>query len=322
MRAVVLTAALVVSCVVGLPGRQPQPMVFTFEGQVLDEQGAAVPGADVHITGPGLDARVTAGLDGKFTLQVQARPGIFELAAQVPGATSGTSVVTVRRSQAGTSVEAVIRLGTVMARPEPPPTMSAPPVDVPPPPPPPPPPGPPPPGAPDDKVVTVYYATDRARSVAPTLMFANARNTTGKLELGHFEVSIPRDHRLASVERPTWRTLWREDAARHFVILSRQPRFLQRLLQSHRRRSQRVAKERSARLRSRLQRRVRRRDLSDRADGVRPRGSTVRRFCTAGHRTATSRATSTTPRTTKRPSRTSGGFSRTWCVDRELPPCM
>jgi len=32
--------------------------------------------------------------------------------------------------------------------------------------------------------VTVYYATDRARTAAPTLMFANARNTTGKLELG------------------------------------------------------------------------------------------------------------------------------------------
>jgi esterase/lipase superfamily enzyme len=67
----------------------------------------------------------------------------------------------------------------------------------------------------------VYYATHRAREAGPVLAFANDRNATGRLELGHLEVSIPRDHRLAHVERPTWRTLWREDPARHFVILSR-----------------------------------------------------------------------------------------------------
>jgi len=139
MRAVLLAAALVVSGVIGVWGRQPQPIGFTFEGRVLDAQGGVVPGAEVRVTGPGLSTTVTSGPDGTFTLQVQARPGLYELVASVPGASSGSIVVTVRRGQAGTAVEAVIRLGTVMARPDPPPTMSAPPpVDVPPPPPPPP----------------------------------------------------------------------------------------------------------------------------------------------------------------------------------------
>jgi len=78
-----------------------------------------------------------------------------------------------------------------------------------------------PPSLPDGSVVTVYYATDRARGAGPTLVFANTRSETGRLELGHFEVSIPRDHRLASVERPSWKTLWRENPALHFVIRSR-----------------------------------------------------------------------------------------------------
>lgn len=39
--------------------------------------------------------------------------------------------------------------------------------------------------------------------------------------MGRFDVSIPRDHKMGAIERPTIWTLWREDPTKHFAITSR-----------------------------------------------------------------------------------------------------
>ena len=70
-------------------------------------------------------------------------------------------------------------------------------------------------------IVKVFYATDRARTSATTVAYGAARNPRGELQLGRYDVSVPRDHRMGSVERPTILTIWREDPLRHFIIVER-----------------------------------------------------------------------------------------------------
>ncbi|MGH9145379.1 MAG: alpha/beta hydrolase, partial [Vicinamibacterales bacterium] len=70
-------------------------------------------------------------------------------------------------------------------------------------------------------IVKVYYATDRARISYEPLDYGGDRSPTGRLQLGRFDVSVPRDHQLAKVERPTILTFWREDPNKHFIIVRR-----------------------------------------------------------------------------------------------------
>jgi esterase/lipase superfamily enzyme len=79
----------------------------------------------------------------------------------------------------------------------------------------------PPPAPNNHAIVRVFYATDRARTSATTVEYGAARNAGGDLQLGRFDVSVPRDHRMGSVERPTVLTFWREDPSRHFIIVQR-----------------------------------------------------------------------------------------------------
>jgi esterase/lipase superfamily enzyme len=70
-------------------------------------------------------------------------------------------------------------------------------------------------------VVKVFYATDRKQASINTVEFLNERGSE-ELTLGTFKVSIPRDHRLSKIERPSiWNFEIREDAAKHFVIVGR-----------------------------------------------------------------------------------------------------
>ena len=68
-------------------------------------------------------------------------------------------------------------------------------------------------------VVRVLYATDRNRTpkLKPAKMFGDDR---GILSYGHCDVSIPRDHRMGVLEKPSiWRLEFREDPAKHVVLL-------------------------------------------------------------------------------------------------------
>lgn len=71
-------------------------------------------------------------------------------------------------------------------------------------------------------ICRVFYATDRARvSLAPPT-YGGERDALGELHLGYVDVSIPRDHRMGQVERPTIWTLWSEDITKHFVFIEGQ----------------------------------------------------------------------------------------------------
>lgn len=80
-----------------------------------------------------------------------------------------------------------------------------------------------PPGAADsgEAIIPVFYATDRSREAGTTIDYGSARASNGALALGRFDVSIPRDHQMGTVERPTIWTLYQERPASHFVITKR-----------------------------------------------------------------------------------------------------
>jgi esterase/lipase superfamily enzyme len=103
-------------------------------------------------------------------------------------------------------------------------------------PPPPPPPAPAPvaaadghrPPAPTDNyaVVRVFYATDRqpTGNQAPGEFYGSDRSPDESIHLGTLDVSIPRDHRMGAIERPSiWKLEFREDPAKHVVLLSVSP---------------------------------------------------------------------------------------------------
>ena len=79
-------------------------------------------------------------------------------------------------------------------------------------------------------VVKVYFATDRQRDVGkpPAQRFSGQRSMAagngaddGPLSYGSCDISIPRDHRMGQLESPSlWRLEFREDPAKHVVLLS------------------------------------------------------------------------------------------------------
>jgi esterase/lipase superfamily enzyme len=69
-------------------------------------------------------------------------------------------------------------------------------------------------------VVRTFFATDRNLTgrTKPAEMFGGGRST---LRYGTCDVSIPRDHRMGELEAPSiWRLEFREDPARHVVLLN------------------------------------------------------------------------------------------------------
>lgn len=71
-------------------------------------------------------------------------------------------------------------------------------------------------------VVKIFYATDRKQTgeQSPGKFYGGERSEEDSLIFGTCDVSIPRDHLLAHIERPSWRNLYREDPAKHVVLLS------------------------------------------------------------------------------------------------------
>ena len=76
-------------------------------------------------------------------------------------------------------------------------------------------------GPPPYAVVKVFYGTDRNRTSSedPDEIYGPARGN-GSIELGQCEVSIPRDHRMGEIERPSvWHFEFRENPSKHVVVL-------------------------------------------------------------------------------------------------------
>jgi len=74
--------------------------------------------------------------------------------------------------------------------------------------------------SPDYATVKVYFATDRnlaSGNTPPAGKFGSGRS---ELRYGVCDVSIPRDHRMGELEAPSvWRLEFREDPAKHVVLL-------------------------------------------------------------------------------------------------------
>lgn len=76
--------------------------------------------------------------------------------------------------------------------------------------------------APNYTVVKIFYTTDRRETgeKVPSKFYGGQRNKEDCLTFGTCDVSIPRDHKLAHIERPSWRNLYREDPKKHVVLMS------------------------------------------------------------------------------------------------------
>lgn len=211
---------------------------LSLTGTVRDASGAVLPGVTVVLApddaAGGSERTTTSDAEGAFRFD-RLTAGVYRIEASAPGFTRFVQRgVSVSAGQAA-SLTIVLRSRLSTAPPPdvalpapPPPRPTGPPVPIG---------GPPPvagertpPGTGSGRpasldsglaVIPVFYATDRQKIVAPALSYSSGRNATGSLSLGRYDVSIPRDHQMGTVERPSIWTLWQEDPAKHFVIVSR-----------------------------------------------------------------------------------------------------
>ena len=75
-------------------------------------------------------------------------------------------------------------------------------------------------------LVKVFYATDRLRTgrSEPGRFYGGERGADDPLSLGVCEVSVPHDHRMGHLEKPSiWRFQFHEDPEKHVVLLSVKP---------------------------------------------------------------------------------------------------
>lgn len=186
----------------------------------MDQAGAPVPGASVELLRNGTPLRtVTTDADGEFAFDIiDLSEATFDVRVAIPGSAAGTVRLTpdTRRN--------MVRIGAFSVEVQAASLATA----APPPPPPPEPPAPPPvpagaePPSDNHAIVPVFYATDRNRISYAPLAYGGEREPSKQLHLGRIDVSVPRDHQMGQLERPTIWTFWREDPARHFIIVKAQ----------------------------------------------------------------------------------------------------
>jgi esterase/lipase superfamily enzyme len=179
-------------------------------GRVSDSSGAPAPGVTIELVRNGTSIRtIETNASGEFALGIiDLADGAFEIRATVRGL--ATAIVRlapdVRRDTVkvgGFTVEVrASTLATAAPRPEPqPPVTAEPPVE-------------------NHAKVPVFYATDRNRLGYTPLSYGSEREPSKQLHLGRIDVSVPRDHRMGQLERPTIWTFWREDPDKHFIVVS------------------------------------------------------------------------------------------------------
>jgi esterase/lipase superfamily enzyme len=211
---VVLVAACKTAKAQSLSPSQSFPV--TFSGNVVDEDGEPVAGAKVEIRGGPINITVVTDSGGQFRVaEILATPGSYTIRATRFESEPAVRLLTLEPGQVGITLTAKLVVRT--RRPAwfaPPPPSSAAGPYLPPPPP------PPPRRAQEGAIVKVFYATDRGVSSLNPLDYGPRRGTG--LTYGRFDVSVPKDHHLARLERPSiLRFEFAEDRAKHFVILER-----------------------------------------------------------------------------------------------------
>ena len=222
-----------------VPGR-PQTATGTIVGRVLDGTGAAVPNAQVALADlvTGMVRNTTSNSEGEYRFMVVS-PAKYRITASAQAFMPGVIEIEVR---VGAAVRADVTLGLrtphksakKSAKKAPPAavyknggrtmTTAEEPASAPP---------PPPPaqadGAGSEKHFTpvkVFYATDRrptGRS-EPARFYSGERGADEPLSLGVCEVSVPHDHRMGYLEKPSiWKLQIRQDPEKHVVLLSVKP---------------------------------------------------------------------------------------------------
>lgn len=163
-------------------------------GRVIDPSGAVLPGVTVDLRGePGVQRTTVTDGNGEFRF-AQLPAGRYILTFSLQGFSQLSREVLAVPGQAA-SVNVVFG---VMGLTEP---MDKKHVKIP-----------------------VFFATDRNRIEGRALTYGTRREPHGRLHLGRFTVSVPRDehHRLGNIERPSIWTFWREDPEKHFIIVKRE----------------------------------------------------------------------------------------------------
>jgi len=76
-------------------------------------------------------------------------------------------------------------------------------------------------------IIRVFYATDRKTSGLQQYeqIYSGERSDNDIPSLGTLDVSIPRDHKIGEIERPSiWCFEFREDPEKHLVLLNVAPK--------------------------------------------------------------------------------------------------
>jgi esterase/lipase superfamily enzyme len=220
-------AGIVACWCFGIAIAYAQPAALS--GQVVDRDNHGIPDVSVVAILESDSARSATAItdvNGRFRF-ADLEPGSYRVEFTLAGFSRQVRSDVEVGSGATPSLRIVFRTGARAAPPPPPP----PPPPAPSPPPltaaPPPGAGSPASGGPSPQAsagnatIPVFYATDRERVSGSTLTYGTKRNPAEALQLGRFDVSIPRDHVMGVVERPGVWTLWTEDLAQHFVITKR-----------------------------------------------------------------------------------------------------
>lgn len=205
MKGIRRSAAVIVGVLLLAAGVEAQRREV--RGRVYDGAGAAVPGVTVQLVLNGTVKRVTTTrVDGTFEFDVvNLADGAYEVRFPVPGFSTAVAKIdaaTPRLTLAVGNFTAEVRASS-LAR------------GVPPPPPPPPDPN-------NHAIVPVFYATDRDRISYTPLTYGVDREPAKQLHLGRIDISVPRDHQMGQLERPTVWTFWKEDPAKHFIVVKAQ----------------------------------------------------------------------------------------------------
>jgi esterase/lipase superfamily enzyme len=200
-----------------------QPDLLALEGEVIGWDSAPIPGAKLTLDMKGQTTRVlVTDQSGEFRFE-ELPAGPYRLTIEVPGiasfqhsavldpATSQEMLLIQCSPSKGGKVTSIAPLALPGEDPEfPPPPKRPPPHRASP--------------APLEShgEVEVFYGTDRAlRRDAPVEeRFGPARMTFPGIHLGVCRVSIPRDHRMGEIERPSiWKFEIKPDPNQHMVLL-------------------------------------------------------------------------------------------------------
>jgi len=178
---------------------QKTALTISIEGTVKDRTAHPIPGARVQIDNPERDeviADTQTDADGNFLIvNLELAPGQYTVKASQLGFSDDHAEMTVGSSTPETQRFSLVLGPEVIPR-----------------------------GVRVKKpfvVVKVFYATDRQDAPSKTLgeTYLNARAGDGKLRFGSCQVSVPKTHQLAEIERPSfWRFEFRPDPGKHIVV--------------------------------------------------------------------------------------------------------